>query len=51
MAPKSSGMIAKKKGLGRGLDSLLKIETPATQTLPLERLKPNRVQPQRLNVA
>lgn len=38
-------MSAKKRGLGRGLDSLLKIETPTAQSLPLERLKPNRVQP------
>lgn len=38
-------MSAKKRGLGRGLDSLLKIETPTAHTLPLERLKPNRVQP------
>ncbi len=38
-------MSARKRGLGRGLDSLLKIETPTAQSLPLERLKPNRVQP------
>lgn len=38
-------MSAKKRGLGRGLDALLKIETPTSQTLPIERLKPNRVQP------
>ncbi len=38
-------MSAKKRGLGRGLDSLLKIETPTAQSLPLERLKPNRLQP------
>ncbi len=38
-------MSARKRGLGRGLDSLLKIETPTTHSLPLERLKPNRVQP------
>ncbi len=38
-------MSAKKRGLGRGLDSLLTIETPTAQTLPLERLKPNKVQP------
>ena len=38
-------MSAKKRGLGRGLDSLLKVEAPAAQTLPPERLKPNRLQP------
>ncbi len=38
-------MSAKKRSLGRGLDSLLKIETPTAQSLPLERLKPNRLQP------
>lgn len=38
-------MSAKKRGLGRGLDSLLKIEAPEAHSLPLERLKPNRVQP------
>lgn len=38
-------MSAKKRGLGRGLDSLLKIEAPDAHSLPLERLKPNRVQP------
>ena len=38
-------MSARKRGLGRGLDSLLKIETPTAQSLPLERLKPNKVQP------
>lgn len=38
-------MSAKKRGLGRGLDSLLKIEAPDAHSLPLERLKPNHVQP------
>ncbi len=38
-------MSAKKRGLGRGLDALLKIESPGEQSLPLERLKPNKVQP------
>ncbi len=38
-------MSARKRGLGRGLDALLKIETPSIQSLPIERLKPNKVQP------
>jgi len=38
-------MSAKKRGLGRGLDALLRVETPTAQALPLERLRPNKVQP------
>jgi ParB family chromosome partitioning protein len=38
-------MSAKKRGLGRGLDALLRVETPTAQSLPLERLLPNKVQP------
>ena len=38
-------MSARKRGLGRGLDALLAVETPAMQALPVERLKPNRLQP------
>lgn len=38
-------MTARRRGLGRGLDALLKVETPGVQALPLERLKPNRLQP------
>jgi len=38
-------MSAKKRGLGRGLDALLRVETPTAQSLPLERLRPNKVQP------
>ncbi|MDX1383854.1 MAG: ParB/RepB/Spo0J family partition protein [Thermoanaerobaculia bacterium] len=38
-------MSARKRGLGRGLDSLLKVEAPAALSLPHERLQPNRLQP------
>lgn len=39
--------MAKKRSLGRGLGALIKEAAPATTptTLPLERLKPNRLQP------
>ncbi len=38
-------MTAKKRALGRGLDALLRVEEGGPRTLPLERLKPNRLQP------
>ena len=37
--------MAKKRGLGRGLGALIKEAEPAPSTLPLGRLKPNRLQP------
>ncbi len=38
--------MAKRKGLGRGLDALIKEESPGgAATLQLDRLKPNRLQP------
>ena len=38
-------MSAKKRGLGRGLDALLKTEDPGVRSLPLSLLEPNRFQP------
>ncbi len=38
-------MSARRPGLGRGLDALLTPEAPAVTRLPLDRLKPNRLQP------
>ncbi len=38
-------MTAKKRGLGRGLGALIKESEAAPTTLPLSRLKPNRLQP------
>ncbi len=38
-------MNVKRKGLGRGLDALLKVEAPPVQALSLDRLRPNRLQP------
>jgi ParB family chromosome partitioning protein len=38
-------MSAKRRGLGRGLDALLKPEEPGIRALPLTSLEPNRVQP------
>ena len=37
--------MSKKRGLGRGLDALLADDPPPVNTLPLDRLKPNRYQP------
>ena len=36
---------ARKRGLGRGLEALLREDEPGGSTLPLARLKPNRFQP------
>ncbi|MFP3939683.1 MAG: ParB/RepB/Spo0J family partition protein [Thermoanaerobaculia bacterium] len=36
---------AKKRGLGRGLDALLQEEPERIQSLPVQRLRPNRFQP------
>lgn len=36
---------AKKRGLGRGLDALLQEEPERVQSLPVQRLRPNRFQP------
>jgi ParB family chromosome partitioning protein len=38
-------MSAKRRGLGRGLDALLKPEEPGVRSLPLGSLEPNRLQP------
>jgi ParB family chromosome partitioning protein len=38
-------MSARKRALGRGLNDLLGEETPDVTTLPIERLRPNRLQP------
>lgn len=38
-------MSARKSGLGRGLDALLKTEEPGVRSLPLSLLEPNRFQP------
>jgi len=38
-------MSARKRALGRGLDDLLCDETPEVTSLPIERLRPNRLQP------
>lgn len=38
-------MSPKKRGLGRGLDALLKTEEPGIRSLPLAMLEPNRFQP------
>jgi ParB family chromosome partitioning protein len=38
-------MTARRRGLGRGLDTLLEAETLGLHTLPVETLKPNRYQP------
>lgn len=38
-------MSAKRRGLGRGLDALLKPEEPGIRSLPLGSLEPNRLQP------
>ena len=35
----------RKRALGRGLDALIKVEEGGLRTLPLDRLKPNRLQP------
>lgn len=37
--------MSRRRGLGRGLDALLGEETPALQSLPVDRLAPNRRQP------
>ena len=38
-------MTAQKRGLGRGLDALLKVPASGTTSVPIENLKPNRSQP------
>lgn len=38
-------MSVKRRGLGRGLDALLKPEEPGVRALPLSSLEPNRLQP------
>ena len=39
-------MSSKRRGLGRGLDALIEVEEPASQTtVPIDRLRPNRFQP------
>lgn len=38
-------MSVKRRGLGRGLDALLKPEEPGVRALPLTSLEPNRLQP------
>jgi ParB family chromosome partitioning protein len=38
-------MNVKRRGLGRGLDALLKPEEPGVRALPLSSLEPNRLQP------
>ena len=38
-------MTAHKRGLGRGLDALLKVPASGTTSVPIENLKPNRSQP------
>lgn len=38
-------MSTRKRGLGRGLDALLKTEDPGIRSLPLSLLEPNRFQP------
>jgi ParB family transcriptional regulator, chromosome partitioning protein len=42
-----SGHSAKRRGLGRGLDALLKPPATDIRALPLGRLQPNRLQPRR----
>jgi ParB family chromosome partitioning protein len=41
-------MTAKKRGLGRGLDALLQAPKTGTRTVPVDNLKPNRLQPRSL---
>jgi ParB family chromosome partitioning protein len=43
-------MSARKRALGRGLDDLLGKEAPEVTSLPIERLRPNRLQPRDLFV-
>jgi ParB family transcriptional regulator, chromosome partitioning protein len=42
-----SGNSGKRRGLGRGLDALLKPSSADVRSLPLARLEPNRLQPRR----